>query len=114
MFPCAAESNAVDHDTRRSRGEATGTPNACQIGTVSSIILIDGESSIVIALTSAGCVDKRLGAVRSEQKVIREQVKEIQKLADTLDPEQGKHAKRQADFQQLIDCFVSDGDPMLC
>jgi hypothetical protein len=52
-----------------------------------------------------------LDAVRSEQEVIREQVEEIQKVADTLDPEKGNCAERQADFQQLIDGFVGDGDP---
>ena len=50
--------------------------------------------------------------MRSEQEVIREQVKEIQKVADTLDPEKGNSAERQADFQKLIDRFVGDGDPI--
>jgi hypothetical protein len=59
----------------------------------------------------AGCIDRGLDAVRSEQEVIREQVEEIQKVADTLDPEKGNSAERQADFQQLIDRFVGDGDP---
>ena len=49
--------------------------------------------------------------MRSEQEAIREQVEEIQKIADTLDPEKGNNAERQADFQQLIDRLVGDGDP---
>jgi len=40
----------MNHDTRSSREEATGTPKVRQIGTVPSIILIDGASIIVIAL----------------------------------------------------------------
>jgi hypothetical protein len=52
-----------------------------------------------------------LDSVKSEQEVIRKQVEEIQEVADTLDPEQGHSAHRQADFQQLIDRFVGDGDP---
>ena len=51
MFRCAAESKAMNHDTRRSREEATGTPKARQTGVVPSIILINAVSIIVIALT---------------------------------------------------------------
>jgi hypothetical protein len=35
-----------------------------------------------------------LGAVKSEQEVLRKQVEEIQKVADTLDPEKGNSGKR--------------------
>ena len=53
MFRCAAESKAMNHDTRRSREEATGTPKARQTGVVPSIILINAVSIIVIALRSS-------------------------------------------------------------
>ena len=59
----------------------------------------------------AGCIDRGLGAVKSEQEVLRREVEEIQEVADTLDPEKGISAQRQADFQGLIDRFVGDGDP---
>ncbi|MGZ3472817.1 MAG: hypothetical protein ACXVA6_22910, partial [Isosphaeraceae bacterium] len=49
--------------------------------------------------------------MKSEQEVLRREVEEIQKVADTLDPEKGISAERQADFQGLIDRFVGDGDP---
>jgi hypothetical protein len=48
--PVRGRKQAMNHDTRRSREEATGTPKARQIGAVTSIILIDGASIIVIAL----------------------------------------------------------------
>jgi hypothetical protein len=59
----------------------------------------------------AGCIDKGLDSVKSEQDVIRKQVEEIQKVADTLDPKKGNNAQRQADFQSLIERFIGDGDP---
>ena len=59
----------------------------------------------------ADCIDKGLDSVKSEQDVLRKQVEEIQKVADTLDPETGNSARRQADFQKLIDRFVETGDP---
>jgi hypothetical protein len=59
----------------------------------------------------ADCIDKGLDSVKSEQDVLRKQVEEIQKVADTLDPENGNSARRQADFQKLIDRFVETGDP---
>jgi hypothetical protein len=51
-----------------------------------------------------------LSSVKSEQNVLRKQVKEVQKVADTLDPEKGNSAQRQAAFQELIDRFVGIGD----
>jgi hypothetical protein len=59
----------------------------------------------------ADCIDRGLDAVKSEQEVIGKQVQEIQRLAQTLDPERGNSARRQADFQGLIEEFVSAGDP---
>jgi len=47
---------AIHHDTRRSREEATGTPKARHLGVVPLIILIDRASIIVIALMQKGAI----------------------------------------------------------
>ena len=59
----------------------------------------------------ADCIDRGLNSVKSEQEVIGTQVQEIQRVSDTLDPEKGNSAQRQADFQNLLAEFVSAGDP---
>ena len=51
--PVRGGKQAMNHNTRRSREEATGTPKARQVEAIPSIILIDGASIIVIALTLA-------------------------------------------------------------
>jgi hypothetical protein len=51
--PVRGRMQAMNHDTRRSREEATGTPTARQIGAVPSVILTEGASIIVIALNSS-------------------------------------------------------------
>ena len=48
--------------------------------------------------------------MKPEQEVLRKQVEEIQEIAGTLDPEEGKSAQRQAHFQELIERFVAQGD----
>ena len=58
----------------------------------------------------AGCIDRGLDAVKPEQEVLRKQVEEIQEIAGTLDPEEGNSAQRQAQFQELIERFVAQGD----
>ena len=58
----------------------------------------------------AGYIDRGLDAVKPEQEVLRKQVEEIQEVADTLDPEEGNRAQRQAQFQKLIKRFVAQGD----
>ena len=58
----------------------------------------------------AGCIDRGLDAVKPEQEVLRKQVEEIQEVAGTLDPEEGNSAQRQAQFQELIERFVAQGD----
>ena len=58
----------------------------------------------------AGCIDRGLDAVKPEQEMLRKQVEEIQEVADTLDPEEGNRAQRQAQFQELIEGFVAQGD----
>ena len=42
--------------------------------------------------------------------MLRKQVEEIQEVADSLDPEEGNRAQRQAQFQELIEGFVAQGD----
>ena len=48
--------------------------------------------------------------VRAEQEPIREYVKDIDKVAATLDPESGSCKNRQAKFEELIDRFERKGD----
>ena len=57
----------------------------------------------------AGCIDRGLDAVKPEQEVLRKQVEEIQEVADTLDPEEGNSAQRQAQFQELIKRLCGPG-----
>ncbi len=52
----------MHHDTTHSREEATSTPKARHIGVVPLIILIDGASIIVIALTRSEDWDRGVGA----------------------------------------------------
>jgi hypothetical protein len=59
----------------------------------------------------ADCIDRGMDCVASEQEVIGKQVQEIRRVAETLDPEKGNSAQRQADFQNLLAEFVSAGDP---
>ena len=59
----------------------------------------------------ANCIDRGLSSVESEQDVLRKQVEEVQEVADTLDPEKGNRAQRQAAFRELIAHFVGTGDP---
>ena len=48
--------------------------------------------------------------VRAEQEPIREYVKDIDKVAATLDPESGSCKDRQAKFEELIERFQRNGD----
>ena len=50
--------------------------------------------------------------VRAEQEPIRDYVKDIDKVAATLDPESGSCKDRQAKFEELIDRFQGNGDPI--
>jgi len=42
-----------------------------------------------------------LDAVASEQEQIREQVAQVRRVADTLDPDSGSNAERQERFRRL-------------
>ena len=60
----------------------------------------------------AGCIDRGLNAVQAEQEEIREYVKDIEKIAATLEPEEGDCADRQKRFEELIDEFKPAEDPI--
>jgi hypothetical protein len=49
----------------------------------------------------AGCIDRGLAAVKAQQQQVREQVKEVQQVAATLDEATGARATRQAKYKQL-------------
>jgi hypothetical protein len=50
--------------------------------------------------------------VQAEQEPIREYVKDIDKVAATLDPGSGSCKDRQAKFEELIDRFERNEDPL--
>ena len=60
----------------------------------------------------ADCIDRGLGAVATEQQTIREHVREVQKIAATLDPERGSGTKRRARFGQLRRRLARSRDPV--
>ena len=60
----------------------------------------------------AGCIDRGLDHVRTEQETIREYAKEVGEVAVTLDPETGKCAARKRKFQQLVHRFERQEDPI--
>ena len=59
-----------------------------------------------------GCIDRGLQAVAAEQVQIREQVKEVQRIAATLDPKRGDSAMRQKRFRRLRKRLKGSGDPV--
>jgi hypothetical protein len=59
-----------------------------------------------------GCIDRGLQAVAAEQVQIREQVKEVQRIAATLDPKRGDSATRQKRFRRLRKRLKGSGDPV--
>jgi hypothetical protein len=60
----------------------------------------------------AGCIDRGLDAVRSEQETLRNYVQDIAQVAATLEPEARTCAERQEQFEDLIDRFERQNDPM--
>jgi hypothetical protein len=60
----------------------------------------------------AGCIDRGLDAVQAEQAEIREYVKDIEKIAATLKPEEGDCADRQKQFEKLIEELKPAEDPI--
>lgn len=60
----------------------------------------------------AGCIDRGLQAVASEQQEIRVHVQELHKIHKTLDPQRGSAAKRQKRFRRLSKRLSQSGDPV--
>lgn len=60
----------------------------------------------------AGCIDRGLQAVATEQQEIRAQAKEVRKIAATLDPHQGSAQKRQRRFRRLRKRLAGSTDPV--
>ena len=48
-----------------------------------------------------GCIDRGLQAVAEEQKQIKEQVKEVKRIAATLDPSKGSVKQRKKRFERM-------------
>jgi hypothetical protein len=60
----------------------------------------------------AGCIDRGLDEVQSEQETIRDYVKDIAEVAATLEPGEETCADRQEKFEALIDRFKRTEDPI--
>jgi hypothetical protein len=60
----------------------------------------------------AGCIDRGLASVAAEQEAIREHVGEIQKIAQTLSPENGDSRTRRRQFGRLRRRLKSSADPI--
>ena len=60
----------------------------------------------------AGCIDRGLEHVQAEQESIREYVKDIAKVAATLEPGGESCEDRQKKFKKLIDRFERNQDPI--
>jgi hypothetical protein len=60
----------------------------------------------------AGCIDRGLDAVRSEQEELRDYVKDIAAVAATLEPGTQSCAERQQQFEELKDRFQSNKAPL--
>jgi prefoldin subunit 5 len=57
----------------------------------------------------AGCIDRGLEAVKAEQQQVKEQVKEIQRVAETVDVESGTREQRQEKYEELQKEFQEKG-----
>lgn len=60
----------------------------------------------------AACIDKGLDLVKPQQETIRCHVETIQEVAATLDPAGKRSARRQSDFDAILDRLDGDGDPI--
>ena len=58
----------------------------------------------------ATCIDKGLRSVEASQETIRQNVEEIKKVAMTLDPGTANCARRETDFETILDRLEGDGD----
>jgi hypothetical protein len=59
-----------------------------------------------------GCIDRGLQAVAAEQEQIKEHVKEVKRIAATLDRSKGSSKQRKRRFQQLRRRLKRRGDPV--
>lgn len=59
----------------------------------------------------AGCIDRGLQAVATEQQEIRVQAQEVHKIAATLDPCRGSARQRQRRFRRLGKRLAASPDP---
>jgi hypothetical protein len=59
----------------------------------------------------AGCIDRGLATVQAAQEETRQQLHEIQRVASTLDAEQGATTERQAQFTRLQEEFARQKTP---
>jgi hypothetical protein len=60
----------------------------------------------------AARIDKGLELVKSQREEIRGHVETIGKIAATLDPAGGGSARRQSDFDAIIEALEGDDDPI--
>jgi len=60
----------------------------------------------------AGCIDRGLALVASEQETLRGYVKEVEEVAATLDPATGDSTQRQAKFEELKARLEKARDPI--
>jgi hypothetical protein len=60
----------------------------------------------------AECIDRGLDEVRDEQKALREYVEDLTQIAATLDPKQGRSARRKEKFETLAGRFQGQKDPI--
>jgi hypothetical protein len=58
----------------------------------------------------AGCIDRGLNQVHTDQEEIRRQVKDVGQVAATLEPGNGSTKKRQAEFVALREEFHGSND----
>jgi hypothetical protein len=58
----------------------------------------------------AGCIDRGLQAVAAEQEEIRDQVQELRKIQQTLDPQRGSARQRRRRFRRLQKRLSQSGD----
>jgi hypothetical protein len=60
----------------------------------------------------AGCIERGLEAVATEQGVIREHVQELHKMQQTLDPQRGSVRQRRRRFRRLQKRLSQSDDPV--
>jgi hypothetical protein len=59
----------------------------------------------------AGCIDRGLAEVETEQEVVRAQLQEVQRVASTLDVDKASAVERQAQYTRLQEEFAGQETP---